>query len=308
MNKEITSEDIDVMILEKWEKVREFLGPKIEETAKSMENMGIEDIPNYLTKGGKMFRGFLTILFAESLGSSMEEASDAAIAIEMVHAASLAIDDIVDNDVNRRGKLSSWVVYGIGKTALTALLLVPVAQRIIEKYGFDAIKYSIKAWESMVKGEILDAYASIKLKPSEYINVAKLKTASLFSLSTILGTLAAKNNLALDNAEIYGDKLGIAYQMADDISDYYSYLIGKKDKLDPGEILFEKWVIRSHSGIEKGDNVVKKGMSTLNSLVNDASNIINSFPNSSQKDMLMRIPHFMVSKMLESVGLSFKIF
>jgi hypothetical protein len=308
LNKEISYEDIDNIILEKWERVREYLQPKLYDAAKAMENLGIEGIPKYLVSGGKMFRGFLTILFAESLGSNIEFASDAAVAIEIVHAASLAIDDIVDNDVNRRGKLSSWIIYGIGKTALTALLLVPVAQRIIEKYGFDAIKYSIKSWEAMVRGEIMDAYASLKLLPSDYLNVVKLKTASLFSLSTVLGTIAAKNSTLIDNAEFYGDKLGIAYQLADDISDYYSYLIGRKEKLDPGEVLFEKWIMQKYTIKDRGDDVVKNGMNMLNDIVLEASNSISEFPNTSQKSMLERIPYFMVSKMLESSGLSFKKF
>ncbi len=308
LDKEQSYEDIDTSILEKWEKVREYLEPKLDDAAKSMENLGIEGIPKYLTSGGKMFRGFLTILFAESLGSNLEYASDAAVAIEMVHAASLAIDDIVDKDTNRRGRLSSWIIYGIGKTALTALLLVPVAQRVIEKYGFDAIRYSIKSWEAMVRGEILDAYASLRLDPSEYLNVVKLKTASLFSLSAALGVIAAKNNNLIDNAEFYGDKLGIAYQLADDIGDYYSYLIGKKEKLDPGEVLFEKYIMHKYSINERGDEVIKNGMNVLNNIVNEASNAIVELPESNQKSMLSRIPYFMVNKMLESVGLTLKRF
>ncbi|AFZ71126.1 geranylgeranyl pyrophosphate synthase [Caldisphaera lagunensis DSM 15908] len=308
MDKEQSYEDIDTSILEKWEKVREYLEPKIEDAAKSMENLGIDGIARYLTIGGKMFRGFLTVLFAESLGASLDYASDAAVAIEMVHAASLAIDDIVDKDTNRRGKLSGWIIYGIGKTALTALLLVPVAQRVIEKYGFDAIRYSIKSWEAMVRGEILDAYASLKLNPSEYMNVIKLKTASLFSLSAVLGVIAAKNNNLVDNAEFYGDKLGIAYQLADDIGDYYSYLIGKKEKLDPGEVLFEKYIMHRYPISERGDEIIKNGMNILNDVVNEASNAIVELPESKQKSMLSRIPYFMVNKMLESVGLTLKRF
>ncbi|MCE4623587.1 MAG: polyprenyl synthetase family protein [Caldisphaeraceae archaeon] len=304
MSEEKAMQDVDTMIIERWERVREYLEPKLEDTTRSIEDLGIESIPYYLAKGGKMFRGFLTILFAESLGGTIEKASDAAVAIEIVHAASLAMDDIIDRDVKRRGKLSSWVIYGVGKTALTSLLLIPVAQRIIQNYGFEAIKYSIKAWESMVRGEILDAYAYLKLKPSDYIEIIKLKTASLFSLSTVLGAIAAKNKVVINNAETYGNKLGIAYQIADDISDYYSYLKGEKEKLDPGEILFEKWVTANNHDENEGD-IIRKGIKTLSAIVDHTSSVVNCFPNNVERSMLSRIPHFMVSKMLESVGLKF---
>ncbi|MEB3825215.1 MAG: polyprenyl synthetase family protein, partial [Desulfurococcales archaeon] len=181
----ITEDQMDSLrqlIIKEWMEAKKLIDERLLEFKIDKHGQVIE-VQKYITEGGKRFRGFLTILTAKALGGSVEEALDAAVAIELVQAASLALDDIVDVDVIRRNKSASWIVHGVSKTVLVSVLIISVAQRIVEKYGFKAIMHVIRAWEQTTRGEVADSFLYPILKPEDYENVAIYKTGALFRLS-----------------------------------------------------------------------------------------------------------------------------
>ncbi len=276
---------------------------KLEDISGRSSEAGLVDVTKYIIKGGKRFRGFITVAIARSLGASEEEALEAATAIELVHSASLAIDDIIDKDTIRRGVKVAWIVYGVEKAVLASLLMIPVAQRMIEKYGFTALAYVIRSWEETVRGEILDAFSAEKMQAKDYIKLITLKTGSLFKLAAVLGGLVAEAKWAIKDLTIYGLKLGITYQIADDIVDYLSYHRGFKPKLDPSEVLFERWAKEELGAIDI-DNIISLALRRLKKEAKDASRRVEMFPSNKWKNILQVLPFFTAEKMLEKAGIN----
>lgn len=267
-----------------------------------MERLGLKEVFDHMTSGGKSLRGFTVIAVAKALGGDVDYAVDAAIATEIVQAASLTLDDIVDMDAERRSKPATWILYGVGRSALTSILLVPVALKMVEKYGPLALSYSIRAWEAMVEGEILDAYQALKLRSDDYITLVSLKTAPLFSLAAALGALAAHREDRAELAWDFGAALGEAYQIADDIVDYTSYVKGIKGKLDPSEELFAKWA-GSKLGAPTPERMASSALEYLRGRVSYAEKLASELAEGKTCCVLQLLPRFAVNSMLRSIGL-----
>ncbi len=289
-------------IVREWRRAKKLLEPELIRAARAASEAGLVEVSEYILRGGKRFRGFLVILVAEALGAEPPEALDAAVAIEMVHSASLAIDDIIDRDRTRRGLPVAWMVHGIEKTVLASLLMIPVAQKMVERYGVRALGRVIRAWERTVRGEIMDYLLASRLGPGRYIELVDLKTGSLFELAAALGALAAGRDDLAPRLEGYGLRLGRIYQVADDAADYNAYLEGRRGKLDPSERLFEKWAT-STLGASPGRPAVEAALRYLAGQVSEASSLLDPLPDTPKKRVLNAIPWFMVEKLLEESGL-----
>ena len=289
-----------VLLKREWLEARSIIERRLENVLATLGDDALPSVAKHVISGGKRFRGFLTIITAKALGASPEDAADAAAAIELVQAASLAIDDIIDKDKFRRGRRAAWIVFGIEKTVLSSLILIPIAQRIVERLGFTAIIHVIRAWEQTVRGEVMDSVLATRLPASSYMRLVEMKTAELFKLSTVLGALSAgrSDKETVEAAGRYGRLIGVSYQLADDIADYTIHKrLGRK--LDPGEVLFEKWA-RSLNPNDPVGAAAKR----LAEVVEDAVEAAGRLPVVSEEyKMLLRlIPPFMVKKLLEESG------
>jgi hypothetical protein len=301
-------EDIKKIIIDEWMQSREMIDQRLKEFSIDKHTQVLE-IQRYITEGGKRFRGFLTILTAKALGGTAEDALDAAVAIELVQAASLALDDVVDLDEFRRNRKASWIVHGVSKTVLVSVLIISVAQRIVEKYGFKAIMHVIRAWEQTTRGEVADSFLYPILKPEDYENVAIYKTGALFRLAVILGAISARNEEFIDTLSKYGDMLGLAYQIADDIVDLATIPEETPwSKIQPGVKLFIKYLDPGREW--KDDEVpdysryVTLGIEKLRSVVEEVVRFTWELPSNKYTQALALIPYFMAEKMLEEARLS----
>ncbi len=199
------------------------------------------------------------------MGGRPEDAMNAAIALELVHAASLSIDDIIDEDVERRGMPSSWVINGIKDTVMVSNLLIPHAISMVKVYGRKAIDKVIETWWQISKGEIWDVHGPpIEDVERAYEAILEAKTASLFALAAYLGALAAGRD---DKAEIawrYGFLLGKAYQIADDLADMdkdksYSAQLFKQIVRKRGIDYIKRWLME----LVKESSQIGKSLSPL---------------------------------------------
>ncbi len=199
---------------------RKTIDEKLNEIIEREYEERVAGVAKYIVKGGKRLRGTLAIMVATALGGRAEDAMNAALALELVHAASLSIDDIIDGDVQRRGMPSSWVINGIEDTVMVSNLLIPHAISMVKVYGRKAIDKVIETWWNISKGEIWDVHGPpIDDVERGYEAILEYKTASLFALAGYLGALAAGKDEYLDTAWEYGFTLGKAYQIADDLAD-----------------------------------------------------------------------------------------
>jgi hypothetical protein len=297
------SAEVAEEIIREWERARRLLEPVLREAARAASEAGLEEVASYIVRGGKRFRGFLVILVAEALGGTTEDALSAAAAIELVHSASLAIDDIIDKDRIRRGSPVAWIVYGVEKTVLATLLMIPVAQRMVIQYGLKALTRVVAAWERTVRGEILDYLAASRLPPYRYLELVDMKTGSLFALAASLGAIAAGRADLASRMEEYGSHLGRIYQVADDASDYYRYIKGMRPKLDPSEELFERWAVEV-LGAMPGESAVATALGYVARQALKASMLLEGLPEGPKKRVLRAIPRFMAEKLVEEAGLT----
>lgn len=180
---------------------------------------------------GKQVRSKLSLLCA-SLGGELNERSyRAAMIVEMLHTASLLHDDIVDNSKERRGvpsineKMGNKIALLSGDIiSLNALLLS------LSNKDFDIFSIYVKAVEIIVQGELLQMKKSISLNTDEesYFKIIKAKTAALFSAACESGAISTfSNDSEIEQLKLFGEYIGIAFQIKDDLFGFGNGNIGK---------------------------------------------------------------------------------
>ena len=184
-------------------------------------------ISNYIfDNSGKKIRPILTFLVSGLLGEINKKTYTSAILIELLHVATLIHDDVVDEAQFRRKKLS---INSLWKNKVAVLIgdffLAQGLKIAIEENAEKMLLYTSKAVQKMAKGEILQLEKSRKLTliEEDYYKIIEYKTATLFGCCCELA--AFSNNLSEEETEkIYqfGIKLGLMFQIKDDLLDYES--------------------------------------------------------------------------------------
>ena len=187
--------------------------------------------------GGKRLRGMLTIASYQAAGGK-GDASPLAAALEIVHAYSLVHDDLpcMDDDVIRRGRPTVHVVYGVDPATVAGVAMVPLAMAAAldacRSLGLDAsatrgiVARLMRASGAggMVGGQLLDLLGegrSATLHDLETIH--RGKTASLIAAATAIGGMAAgASRQRVEALDAYGEALGLAFQIMDDVLDVTS--------------------------------------------------------------------------------------
>ncbi len=185
--------------------------------------------------GGKRFRPLLVLAVSDMLGGETEEAMTAACAIELIHAYSLVHDDLpcMDNDDFRRGKPSCHKQYGeaiallAGDALLTHAFYLLSTMKHAKTSAALAREISRSAGSfGMVGGQVVDletAAGEIDPAKMDYIHIHK--TGQLIRASCLAGALVARaGKIATDKVIRYGEYLGFAFQIVDDILDENGYL------------------------------------------------------------------------------------
>ncbi len=185
----------------------------------------------YALEGGKRIRPVVALLSAESVGSKDDSVLDAAVAVELLHAESIIHDDIIDQEVARRGKAAFHVRYGYSASLLTADFVFAMILAISSRYPDRRVAHTLsKAALQMCEGEYMELTIdpiTYKLGWDEYIDIIYNKTGALFETATHLGAvIGGGSNNQIEALSNYGKNLGIAYQLHDDMLDW-----GSKDKV-----------------------------------------------------------------------------
>jgi octaprenyl-diphosphate synthase len=185
-----------------------------------------EVISYVLTAPGKRVRPLILIFSSQTFGGDALEAANAALAVELVHAASLVHDDILDAGKKRRGSPSTLERYGPEASLLAGDYLISKSIELISHYTQPVITTFAKACMSMSEGEMLDL--SRASSHEEYYACIFRKTASLFSASASIGCLIARAPAdEVARLERYGMHLGMAYQILDDLEEHLGIDQGK---------------------------------------------------------------------------------
>jgi geranylgeranyl diphosphate synthase type I len=171
--------------------------------------------------GGKRLRPILVLLACESVGGKTDHALDGAAAMEFVHAASLIFDDLIDKHRLRRSLPTTQHAFADDKAISAGLFLASKGVQILSEYKDPRITRLV-GWGlvDLSKGEILDTLTELAIDVEHYLNIADLKTGSLFSAASgIGGVLGGANTHDVNCLYNYGRAVGIAFQIKDDILD-----------------------------------------------------------------------------------------
>lgn len=192
----------------------------------------ITEIASHLIQGGgKRIRPVITLLtFNAFHGEREADAVDIATAMELIHAATLLHDDIIDGAEFRRGKESAYKRYGLTRTLVTGDFLFIKAFEFAGKFDETVVQWTADACTSLTEGEVLQGSfnRSHAVTAQDYIQIVERKTASLFQTGARLGAyIAGASSELVEVAASFGLNLGIAFQMMDDVLD----VVGRRDLL-----------------------------------------------------------------------------
>ena len=196
----------------------------------------VQKMTNYhIQTGGKRLRALLTLGSAKLCGYSKGGRDiNLAACVELIHAATLMHDDVIDVSDLRRGKKTINSIWGNQSSILVGdYLLSRCFEMMVEDGNLEVLKLLSSTSSKIAQGEILQLQhkGEIDMLEETYLKIISTKTAVLFSASTKVGAiLANKQNKEKDALEFYGKNLGLTFQIADDTLDYNSELklFGKK--------------------------------------------------------------------------------
>lgn len=229
---------------------------------------------------GKKLRPLIFLALLENYGLDYKKYFDIALAIEIVHTYSLVHDDLpaMDNDDYRWGKLTNHKVYGEDIAILAGDTMQTLAYELLTENEHISAEVKVKlvnllakfsGSNGMIAGQIYDVKQSNYNVDGDYLlRMHMLKTGKLIMLPMIFAGYVANKFDELDNLEQFGKELGIAYQIKDDILDYYGDFekIGKMPS-DEGMITY-----LSYYGIEKCEDLLAAHTDNAKNIAKELNN------------------------------------
>ncbi len=199
--------------------------------------MLLDQIMNYIVKRkGKQLRPMFVFLAAGVTGQITESTYRGASLIELLHTATLVHDDVVDDSNYRR---SFFSINALWKNKIAVLVGDYLLSRglllAIDNQDFELLKIVSNAVREMSEGELLQMEKARRLDITEdvYFKIIRQKTASLISSCCGVGAASSgADSLAIEQMRIFGEKVGLAFQIKDDLFDFGDAEIGKPIGID----------------------------------------------------------------------------
>ena len=292
----------------------------------------VDEMTSYhLRTGGKRLRALLTLGSAKICGYSKGSRDvNLAACVELIHAATLMHDDVIDNSEIRRGKKTLNSIWGNQSSILVGdYLLSRCFEMMVEDGNLEILKLLSTTSAEISQGEVLQLQhkGEIDMLEETYLKIISAKTASLFAAATKVGSILANKESKIKEAlEFYGKNLGLTFQIADDSLDYNSELkfFGKKIGNDfyegkitlPIILLYQKANIKERSELKKlfeknqrnedelkkvllmikNYNIISDCYSKAEYFINLASNSLIIFEDSKEKEILKNLTSFSLER------------
>ena len=289
----------------------------------------LDKVTHYLVKRkGKQIRPLFVFLSCKMFSETNAKSFDAAALVELLHTATLVHDDVVDDANERRGYFSVnalWknkIAVLVGDYMLSRILLLS-----IEKQNTDLLAIIARSVREMSEGELLQIEKARKLDITEdvYFEVIRKKTASLIATCCEAGYLASGGTTHREVMRLFGEKVGLSFQLKDDIFDFGSAAeIGKPTGNDIREqkmtlpIIYTlnnasaaeatelRNIIKNHndseSHIRKAIDLVKRNKGIeyaeqrMRSLGNEAKALLDEFPDNQAKMALLGLVEYTMNR------------
>ena len=307
----------------------------VEERIKSKLSSKVELVDEmtsyHLRTGGKRLRALLTLGSAK-LCDYQKGSRDVNLAacVELIHAATLMHDDVIDNSDVRRGKKTLNKIWGNQSSILVGdYLLSRCFEMMVEDGNLEVLKLLSSTSAEISQGEVLQLQhkGEVDMLEETYLKIISAKTASLFAAATKVGSILANQDKKIKDAlEFYGKNLGLTFQIADDTLDYNSDLkfFGKEigndffegkvtlpiillyQKLDETKKKYLKTIFekeeRNNDDLKlvldliKKNNIINDCYIKAEYFINLASNSLSIFNNSKEKDILKKLTSFSLER------------
>ena len=177
-----------------------------------------------IAAGGKRLRPALLLLMAKAIGFEGPQRHPMAAVVEFIHTATLLHDDVVDESTLRRGRPTANQSFGNPASVLVGDFLYSRAfQMMVESGRMRVMEVLAEATNVIAEGEVLQLMNThdASLSEDDYLLVIRSKTAKLFEASARLAPILAQSDSAIEQAcATYGQALGTAFQVVDDLLDY----------------------------------------------------------------------------------------
>ena len=197
----------------------------------------LDRITYYIVKSkGKQLRPVFVFLCSKMYGQITNSSYNAASFIEIIHTASLVHDDVVDDSSIRRGFFSINAIWKNKIAVLVGDYLFSKGMLLaVDNEEYDLLKIMSTTLKKLAEGELLQVEKARKLDIDEdvYFDIIEQKTAALISAACASGTAAVTDNkVEIERMADFGTKIGIAFQIKDDLLDYGAEDIGKPRAID----------------------------------------------------------------------------
>ncbi len=220
----------------------------------------LDKIMHYIVhRKGKQMRPIFVLLSARICGEITAKTYTAASLVELLHTATLVHDDVVDDSHQRRGLFSInalWknkIAVLVGDYLLSRGLLVA-----LDNKAYDILQIMSRAVRDMSEGELLQIEKARKLDITEeiYFDIIRKKTASLIAASCAAGAASITDDeVMIEKFYRFGEAIGIAFQIKDDLFDYGDIDVGKPRAIDIQE---KKMTLPLIYTLQKADSPTKK--------------------------------------------------
>jgi octaprenyl-diphosphate synthase len=185
----------------------------------------VGEVSRYIiSAGGKRLRPSILLLMCGALGYQQPDRFNLAAVIEFIHTATLLHDDVVDASSLRRGRATANEIFGNPASVLVGDFMYSRAfQMMVETRQMRIMEILAEATNIIAEGEVMQLVNmhDASLDEANYLRVIRSKTAKLFEASTRIAAILAEASPALEEAcAAYGQALGTAFQVIDDVLDY----------------------------------------------------------------------------------------
>jgi len=242
---------------------------------KSMQSNAplLDRITHYIVaRKGKQMRPMFVFLSAKLCGEINEATYVAASLVEILHTATLVHDDVVDDSYQRRGFFSINALWKNKAAVLVGdYLLAKGLLLSVENGQYKLLQILSNTIREMSEGELLQLEKARKLDIKEgiYFEIIRQKTASLIASACACGATTTTNNEEdVDKVKLMGEKIGIAFQIKDDLFDYEEAEVGKPRGIDIKE---RKMTLPLIYALNKVDSATKRKI--INVIKNDNQNM-----------------------------------
>ncbi|MFO0658959.1 MAG: polyprenyl synthetase family protein [Polyangiaceae bacterium] len=200
-----------------------FVDEALRDAARDGATPGSLAASHLVASGGKRVRALAVLLCASCFGPVPQSARQLALVAEMVHAATLLHDDVIDDSDTRRGLSTARTIYGNAVSILAGDLLLTHALDRTAQAAPETLSDLLVTLRRLVDGEIIQLRGrrELDLSPATYHRIVAGKTASLFGWAARSGAKVGGGSTdAQDRCAAFGEHLGTAFQLVDDVLDY----------------------------------------------------------------------------------------